>query len=169
MLLVLILAGASKVACHTLPLQKLSEFDFVVTCTNSQTLEKSSSWGKSLHLWASISMRTEGTMSQCKTLEFSVARQSVSQIYTGNLLFEFLETVFRNLDMKSGAHKVFSCTLAVLYKRWFKYDQDKLWLVYIQIVPVIFQPPCIYKWTLQDNIVLWISSFHSIYQHYSCC
>jgi hypothetical protein len=26
--------------------------------------------------------------------------------------------------------------------RRFKYDQDKLWLVYKQIVPVIFEPPC---------------------------
>jgi hypothetical protein len=26
--------------------------------------------------------------------------------------------------------------------RWFKYDQDKLWLVFTQIVPVIFEPPC---------------------------
>jgi hypothetical protein len=28
--------------------------------------------------------------------------------------------------------------------RWFKYDRDKLWLIYTQIVPVIFEPPCIY-------------------------
>jgi hypothetical protein len=27
--------------------------------------------------------------------------------------------------------------------RWFKYDRDKLWLVYTHIVPVIFEPPCI--------------------------
>jgi hypothetical protein len=27
--------------------------------------------------------------------------------------------------------------------RWVKYDRDKLWLVYTQIVPVIFEPPCI--------------------------
>jgi hypothetical protein len=27
--------------------------------------------------------------------------------------------------------------------RRFKYDRDKLWLVYTQIVPVIFEPPCI--------------------------
>jgi hypothetical protein len=27
--------------------------------------------------------------------------------------------------------------------RWFKYDRDKLWLVYTQIDPVIFEPPCI--------------------------
>jgi hypothetical protein len=27
--------------------------------------------------------------------------------------------------------------------RWFKYDRDKLWLVYTQSVPVIFEPPCI--------------------------
>jgi hypothetical protein len=25
--------------------------------------------------------------------------------------------------------------------RWLKYDRDKLWLVYTQIVPVIFEPP----------------------------
>jgi hypothetical protein len=29
------------------------------------------------------------------------------------------------------------------YTRWFKYDRDKLWLVYTQIVPVILEPPCI--------------------------
>jgi hypothetical protein len=29
--------------------------------------------------------------------------------------------------------------------RWFKYDRDKLWFVYTQIVPVIFEPPCIYN------------------------
>ena len=28
--------------------------------------------------------------------------------------------------------------------RWFKYDRDKLWLVYTQSVPVIFEPPCNY-------------------------
>jgi hypothetical protein len=27
--------------------------------------------------------------------------------------------------------------------RWFKYDRDKLWLVYTQIIPVMFEPPCI--------------------------
>jgi hypothetical protein len=29
--------------------------------------------------------------------------------------------------------------------RWFKYDRDKLWLVYSQIVPVIYEPPCILR------------------------
>jgi hypothetical protein len=29
--------------------------------------------------------------------------------------------------------------------RWFKYDRDKLWLIYTQIDPVIFEPPCINK------------------------
>jgi hypothetical protein len=33
----------------------------------------------------------------------------------------------------------------MLCTRWFKYDRDKLWLVYTQIVPVIFEPPCISK------------------------
>jgi hypothetical protein len=34
--------------------------------------------------------------------------------------------------------------LWLLFTRWFKYDRDKLWLVYTQIVPVIFEPPCIF-------------------------
>jgi hypothetical protein len=31
------------------------------------------------------------------------------------------------------------------YTRWFKYDRDKLWLVYTQIVPVISEPTCMYN------------------------
>ena len=34
--------------------------------------------------------------------------------------------------------------LRVRTTRWFKYDRDKLWLVYTQIIPVIFEPPCIF-------------------------
>jgi hypothetical protein len=41
---------------------------------------------------------------------------------------------------QSGCH--FSALLS--YTRWFKYDRDKRWLVYTQIVPVIFEPPCIF-------------------------
>ena len=37
--------------------------------------------------------------------------------------------------------------------RWFKYDRDKLWLVYTQIVPVIFEPPCIYLNSLYCFII----------------
>jgi hypothetical protein len=37
--------------------------------------------------------------------------------------------------------------------RWFKYDRDKLWLVYTQIVPVIFEPPCITKRDSETNIM----------------
>jgi hypothetical protein len=33
-------------------------------------------------------------------------------------------------------------SLVLGHTRWFKYDRDKLWLVYTQIVPVIFEPPC---------------------------
>jgi hypothetical protein len=33
--------------------------------------------------------------------------------------------------------------------RWFKYDWDKLWLVYTQIVPVIFEPLCICAFPLR--------------------
>jgi hypothetical protein len=30
-----------------------------------------------------------------------------------------------------------------VYTRWFRYDRDKLWLVYTQIVLVTFEPPYI--------------------------
>jgi hypothetical protein len=33
------------------------------------------------------------------------------------------------------------------YTRWFRYDRDKLWLVYTQIVSVIFEPPCTHQLT----------------------
>jgi hypothetical protein len=38
------------------------------------------------------------------------------------------------------------CNVCVCFcnTRWFKYDRDKLWLVYTQIVPAIFKPPCTY-------------------------
>jgi hypothetical protein len=44
-----------------------------------------------------------------------------------------------------------------LNTRWFKYDRDKLWLVYTQSVPVIFELPCISRFPT----LLWltISSF----------
>ena len=35
--------------------------------------------------------------------------------------------------------------------RWFKYDRDWLHLVYTQIVPVIFEPPCICKLALKGD------------------
>ena len=37
----------------------------------------------------------------------------------------------------------FSGFLFCVITRWFKYDREKLWLVYTQSVPVIFEPPCI--------------------------
>jgi LSD1 subclass zinc finger protein len=36
-------------------------------------------------------------------------------------------------------------SLLFSYTRWLKYDRDKLWLVYTQSVPVIFEPPCIFR------------------------
>jgi hypothetical protein len=55
------------------------------------------------------------------------------------------------------------CVYMYLYTRWFKYDRDKLWLVYTQIVPVIFEPPCI--WADWEGLYLpcqtmWVSSNH---------
>ena len=41
------------------------------------------------------------------------------------------------------AAEVIKIERAANITRWFKYDRDKLWLVYTQIVPVIFEQPCI--------------------------
>ena len=41
-----------------------------------------------------------------------------------------------NNGYANAPHYYVTCT------RWFKYDRDKVCLVYTQIVPVIFEPPC---------------------------
>jgi hypothetical protein len=46
-----------------------------------------------------------------------------------------------------------------VYTRWFKCDRDKLWLVYTQIVLVIFEPPCnMVMWLCICLIILWSNS-----------
>jgi hypothetical protein len=48
------------------------------------------------------------------------------------------------------------------YTSWFKYDRDKLWLVYTQIVPVIFEPPCIFiGW--KKRILFGFMAFSALY------
>jgi hypothetical protein len=44
----------------------------------------------------------------------------------------------------SHLHPPVTLSLLGTNTRWFKYDWDKLWLVYTQTVPVIFEPPCIF-------------------------
>ena len=49
------------------------------------------------------------------------------------------------------------CVLWLIYTRWFKYDRDKLWLVYTQIVPVIFEPPCSYA------VRTWVTEYYVVW------
>jgi hypothetical protein len=42
-------------------------------------------------------------------------------------------------EKQGGSKQDVQCT------RWLKCDRDKLWLVYTQIVPVIFEPPCMFN------------------------
>jgi hypothetical protein len=54
------------------------------------------------------------------------------------------------------------CHLLMLHSirntRWFKYDWDKLWLVYTQIVSVIFEPPCTWmSWNMREMTVMRIN------------
>jgi hypothetical protein len=53
--------------------------------------------------------------------------------------------------------------------RWFKYDRDKLWLVYTQIVPVIFEPPCIFvmKLRMEGPRRVWYSCVSAVDLHLS--
>ena len=52
-----------------------------------------------------------------------------------SVFFQVLSVYFLNMCVKSYS----------LITRWFKYDRDKLWLVYTQSVPVIFEPPFILR------------------------
>jgi hypothetical protein len=63
----------------------------------------------------------------------TVDRQSSAVSATCCVLLQLYEV---NISIATGEKHVTKFT------RWFKYDRDKLWLVYTQIVPVIFEPPC---------------------------
>ena len=61
------------------------------------------------------------------------------------LIFALAESTRSNALCQyiNQAHNSSPTSKVSSYTRWFKYDRDKLWLVYTQIVPVIFEPPCI--------------------------
>jgi hypothetical protein len=78
-------------------------------------------------------------------------------VIRGSIVFKFLSckrkdtrfwTVWQqafpelNLLLISSWIQFWYLNVVILYTRWFEYDRDKLWLVYTQIVPVIFEPPC---------------------------
>jgi hypothetical protein len=52
--------------------------------------------------------------------------------------------------------------------RWFKYDRDKLWLIYTQSVPVIFEPPCMFE---EHKVYIPFSKFlySTIALYNGCC
>ena len=54
--------------------------------------------------------------------------------------------------------------------RWFIYDRDKLWLVYTQIVPVIFKPPCrLQRDQLSKDKVIFVSALMTSKCVACCC
>jgi hypothetical protein len=57
-------------------------------------------------------------------------------------------------NYSSHSFTYFICS-RVTNTRWFKHDADKLWLVYTQSVPVIFEPPCIRNFFL-NTLMLWL-------------
>jgi hypothetical protein len=56
------------------------------------------------------------------------------------MMFNFLEWVFAEGEIVTPDSE--DNSQREVFTRWFKYDRDKLSLVYTQIVPVIFEPPC---------------------------
>jgi hypothetical protein len=57
-------------------------------------------------------------------------------------------------DLITGRSPIQRVLRHIWNTRWFKYDRDKLWLVYTQIVPVIFEPPCIRRLIYFKNLKL---------------
>ena len=64
------------------------------------------------------------------------------------------------LSQINPVHTPHPAYFIIIYTRWFKYDREKLWLVYTQSVPVIFEPPCIF---IRANCCFVIINF-SLYQ-----
>ena len=76
--------------------------------------------------------------------------------------FYFLSTYFL-LSVVSYILSFSLLWLCSLNTRWFKYDRDKLWLVYTQTVPVIFEPPCTFSFlsTVHASCIL-LCHFHCV-------
>ena len=84
---------------------------------------------------------------KCKNVFMGSARYScraLMKLENSREIFEKSSNIKFHQNRSSGG-RVVSCGRTVGHvesTRWFKYDRDKLWLVYTQIVPVIFEPPC---------------------------
>ena len=78
--------------------------------------------------------------------------------------FKVLDFIAIAWDKNIFSSYNYKIQISTVYTRWIKYDRDKLWLVYTQIVPVIFEPPCILLLvcaTVQSGKYEWICCHHA--------
>jgi hypothetical protein len=101
--------------------------------------------------WRSLYCHALGVIAQCLTftLLLDLVQPSSDDWFLWHISFIWVEMICFD-----GGHAWIIIYLlrrtSCYYTRWFKYDRDKLWLVNTQIVPVIFEPPCMF--TLQRFI-----------------
>jgi hypothetical protein len=126
------------------------------------------------HLWRVGNCRKHSALKRCKqwphmllvVVSWTECKSAGSGWFCGYATEEKkLSRICSALGQNFGVRKM-QCSLEFGYHvflcistRWFKYDRDKLWLVYTQIVLVIFEPPCTGKpwWCLLG----WILQIHT--------
>jgi hypothetical protein len=70
------------------------------------------------------------------------SQRSASPVFLYDIQHNCITGVSNRRPPATYLNFIYTHTHTHTHTRWFKYDRDKLWLVYTQIVPVIFEPPC---------------------------
>jgi hypothetical protein len=116
----------------------------------------SSSYARYAPEWT---FKSEATISVFSTWEYEMHTQhkliwSHTQVM---IIYQQFHSKQNHLYIYTHTHThiyIYTHIHTYIHTRWFKYDRDKLWLVYTQIVPVIFEPPCVcvcVYWVLTKN------------------
>jgi hypothetical protein len=111
------------------------------------------SWARVIQCIAFRPISTQPILILSVHLRLALPSSLFATDFSSETLYEFHFSLIRHSDfilldpiIQSFNHPIILISVnktGNVSTRWFKYDRDKLWLVYTQIVPVIFEPPSI--------------------------
>ena len=88
----------------------------------------------SMNIWVTTEKYAGINVSRC-TYATKIIRHKLKLKRRENFSTNFSVSTFMKI-------RLLALELLRICTRWFKYDRDKLWLIYTQSVPVIFEPSC---------------------------
>ena len=105
---------------------------------------KSNRLGDNAEKYCRAGQVTDDSKTRCMAFRCWITKATNTHCVFNLLLFQYNNSYVNGPQcyvMRALLH-LYIDNLISQSTRWFEYDRDKLWLVYTQIVPVIFEPPC---------------------------